>query len=421
MQLLSTLRNALRIPDLRKRILFTFWMLVVYRVGSRIPIPGIDKQAIAEFFGGGLFGFLDMFAGGALTNFTIFALNVTPYITASIVMQLLTLVIPKLEEWSQEGAEGRKRINSITRYLTVALALIQAFGMSFGIRSAIVDPTIGNITVIALTMTAGTAFLMWLGEQITEYGIGNGISLIIFAGIVSGLPMGLVNIVQLTLAGAVNIINVLMLLAIAVFVLIAIVWMQEGQRKVPVQYSKRVVGRKVYGGQSSHIPIKVNQAGVIPVIFASSVLLFPMTIAQFVQHPIAQAIANALDFQTTLYQVLYATFIIFFTYFYTAITWNPTDVANNMKKYGGFVPGIRPGRRTAQYLDRILTRLTLVGALFLAAVSVMPAFITQITDFPAGSLYFGGTGLLIVVGVALETMKQIESHLLMRHYKGFIK
>jgi len=417
---LDTLRRAVRIGDLRRRILFTLAMIVVFRVGTHVPVPGIDPSAIARMFGEGtIFSLLDLFSGGALSTFSVFAMSITPYINATIIMQLLTMVIPRLEKLSKEGEEGRKTIARYVRYLTVVLALIQAVGMSFGFRNAVRDPNFTSFAVIALTLTAGTAFLMWLGEQITEKGIGNGISLIIFAGIVSRLPAGTGNIIRYLTVGRVTVLNLLVLALIGAAVIAAVVWIQEGQRRVPVQYAKRIVGRRMYGGQSTHIPVRINQAGVIPVIFASSVLAFPVTIASFIQHPIAQRVQELFNYGGTLYTTVFAMLIIFFTYFYTALVFNPADMANNIRKYGGFVPGIRPGRPTAAYLDRILTRITLPGAIFLATVAIMPNFVMAIANIPG--LYFGGTALLIVVGVALETMKQIEAHLLLRHYQGFLR
>jgi len=404
-KLLETLRRAFKIPDLRRRILFTLYMFAVFRVGAFVPVPGVDIDAIRELVSqpGTLFGFLDIFAGGALSRFSIFAMSITPYINASIIMQLLTMVIPQFEEWQKEGEEGRRKLTRYTRYGTVVLGLIQAIGTTFFMRNlgALQSVDALSIAVIAITLTAGTAFLMWLGEQITEYGIGNGISLLIFAGIVSRLPQGTINTVQMLLAGVITWYNLMLMAILGLAVIALIVYIQEGQRRVPVRYAKRVVGRKMYGGQSTHIPMRINSAGVIPVIFASSVLAFPPTIAQFIDHPIAQSIAEALDMGTPLYTILYALFIIFFTFFYTAVQFNPVDVADNIKKYGGFVPGMR------------------AGAIFLAAVAVMPTFFGRLVDIP--SLYFGGTALLIVIGVALETMKQIEAHLSMRHYEGFMR
>ena len=418
----QTLRNALRISDLRRRLLFTLYMILILRVGAHIPVPGVDINVIKRLFQEGtLWGWLDMFSGGAFKSFTVMAMNVTPYITASIIIQLLTIVIPSWEKMMKEGGEeGRKKMTQWTRYGTVVLGLIQAYGMAYGLREAVIAPTFASFTLIALTLTAGTAFLMWLGEQITEKGIGNGISLIIFAGIVSRLPSGAGNLYQYLVSGRINILNVLVLAILAVAVIAAVVWVNEGQRRISVQYAKRVVGKKVYGGQSTHIPMRVNQAGVIPVIFASSILLFPATVAQFIPNAVFQRIASALTPQGNWYYFLYSLFIIFFTYFYTAITFNPVEVSNNIKKYGGFIPGLRPGRPTSEYLAKVLERITLPGALFLAFIAgVLPMAARALTDIP--SVYLGGTALLIVEGVALETMKQLESHLLMRHYQGFLK
>jgi len=418
--MLQALRSALKISDLRKKIIFTLLMFLVFRIGAHIPVPGINLDVIAEIMGKGqLLGFFDVISGGAFRNFSIFAMSITPYINASIIMQLLTVVVPFLERLAKEGAEGRKKIVEYTRYLTVILGFIQAIGISFGLRSALVDTSLGSIVLIALTLTAGTAFLMWLGEMITEKGIGNGISLIIFAGIVSSLPAGLASIYAYVTAGTTNILVVILFAIIALVVIVGIVAIQEGQRRIPVQYAKRVVGRKVYGGQSTHIPIKVNSAGVIPVIFAMSILLFPGTIASwFPDNSFALWITTVFNFQSFFYNLLYAMFIIFFTYFYSAITFNPMDVADNIKKYGGFIPGLRPGRPTSEYIAKVMNRITLVGAVFLAAIAVLPTLLISTTGLP---VYFGGTALLIVVGVALETMKQLEASLLMRHYEGFMK
>lgn len=418
--MLDSLRNAWKIPDLRQRIIFTGLIFLIFRIGSHIPVPNIDTAQIQEFLETGtLFGFLDLFAGGALTSFSVFALSIMPYITASIILNLLTVVIPALERLAKEGQEGRKKLAQYTRYGTVILAFTQAVGMSLWMRPAVIDPSFLTFFVIAITLTAGTTFLMWLGEQITEKGIGNGISLLIFAGIVSRLPAGLGQLVSYMQVQAINILNVLALLLVVLAVVVGIIYILEGQRRITVQYAKRVVGRRIYGGQSTHIPLKVNQAGVIPIIFASSVLMFPATVAAFIDHPWAQSVAQWLDFGTPLHTVLYVLLTIFFTYFYTAITFNPADVADNMKKYGGFIPGLRPGQKTAEYIEKVLNRLTLAGAIFIATVAVLPVFIGRITGIEG--IYFGGTGVLIAVGVALETMKQIEAQMLMRHYEGFMK
>lgn len=418
--MLSALSNILKITELRQKIMFTLAMFLVFRAGTHIPVPGVNPAVIEQLFTtGNLFGLLDLFAGGALSKFSVFAMSITPYINASIIMQLLTVVVPKFEQWAKEGDEGRKKITQLVRYGTVLLGFIQALGMAFGLKVAIINPGLGSILLIALTLTAGTVFLMWLGEQITEKGIGNGISLIIFAGIVSRLPDGLFVIYEYLKAGTISIFNVLLFLIIAVAMIVFVIAIQQGQRKVPVQYAKRVVGRKMYGGHTSHIPIKVNQAGVIPIIFASSVLMFPVTIAQFIDIDWVKAVAKWFEWGTPLQTTLYALLIVFFTYFYTAVTMNISDMAENMKKYGGFIPGLRPGKPTADYLDRIMTRITLVGAIFLALIAVMPNFVAWATNIQG--VYFGGTALLIVVGVALDTMKQIEALVLMRHYQGFMK
>ncbi len=417
----DAVRNIWKIPDLRKRFIFTLVMFLVFRIGTHIPVPGIDVSKIEGLFQGGtVFGFLDLFSGGALSRLSLFALNIYPYITATIVMQLLTIIVPKLEEMAKEGGEeGKKKLTQYSRYGTVFLALIQAVALTFTLKSAVIDWGWYSGIVITVSLITGTVFLMWLGEQITERGIGNGISLIIFAGIVSRLPAGAVNLVQYVRVGSINIFNLIVLFVVGAFIIAGVIWVQEGSRKIPVQYAKRVVGRKVYGGQSTHIPMKVNQAGVIPVIFASSLLVFPLTIARLINNSFIQNIAKYLEFGTPVNTVMYVSLIIFFTYFYTAITFNPIEVANNLKKYGGFIPGIRPGRPTSDYLNRILTRITLAGALFLAFVAVMPDLVVRVTGIPG--ITFGGTSLLIVVSVVLETMRQIESQMLMRHYKGFMK
>lgn len=422
--MLDALRNSLKIPDLRRKILYTAAMLAVFRAGSFIPVPGVNATALAQQLGvdgGNIFGFLNLFTGGALGRFTVFALGVSPYITASIVIQLLTIVIPKLEELSKEGPEGRRIITQYTRYATVVLALIQAFGTTmmaknWGVTS---NSSFFGLLLIMVTLTAGTSFLMWLGEKISEKGIGNGISLLIFVNIVAAMPGGAVNAVKAVGEGGLSIFSLILYLIIAVVVIAAVVMVTQGQRRVPVQYAKRVVGRKVYGGQSTHIPLKVNQAGVIPVIFASSVLTFPLTLAQFI--PAVDVINRWIGYGTFGYNLLYVILVVFFTYFYTAVTFDPIEVATNMKKNGGYIPGLRPGKPTADYLDRVLSRITLPGAIFLAVIAVLPFVVAAVTKVPSNILYFGGTGLLIIVGVALDTMQQIEAHLLMRHYEGFLK
>ncbi len=418
--MLSALSNILKITELRQKVVFTLAMFLVFRAGTHIPVPGVDVSVIEQMFtSGNLFGLLDLFSGGALSKFSIFAMSITPYINASIIMQLITVVVPTFEQWSKEGEEGRKKLTQITRYGTVLLGFIQAIGMAIGLKAAIINPGIASTLLIALTLTAGTTFLMWLGEQITEKGIGNGISLIIFAGIVSRLPDGLYMLYQYLTAGTINIFNVLLFAIIALAMIVLVIAITQGQRRIPVQYAKRVVGRKTYGGHSTHIPLKVNQAGVIPIIFASSVLMFPVTIAQFVDIAWVKTVAGWFAWGTPLQTFLYALLIIFFTYFYTAVTLNISDMAENMKKYGGFIPGLRPGKPTADYLDRVMTRITLAGSIFLAGIAILPNFIAAVTNIPG--LNFGGTALLIVVGVALDTMKQIEAIVLMRHYQGFMK
>ncbi|MEN6411264.1 MAG: preprotein translocase subunit SecY [Veillonellales bacterium] len=418
--MLSALSNILKITELRQKVVFTLAMFLVFRAGTHVPVPGVDASVIEQLFtSGNLFGLLDLFSGGALSKFSVFAMSITPYINASIIMQLLTVVVPKFEQWAKEGEEGRKKITQITRYGTVLLGFIQALGMAFGLKMAVINPGIGSILLIALTLTAGTTLLMWIGEQITEKGIGNGISLIIFAGIVSRLPDGIGVIYKYLTAGTISYFNVLFFAIIAVAMIVFVIAITQGQRRIPVQYAKRVVGRKMYGGHSTHIPLKVNQAGVIPIIFASSVLMFPVTIAQFIDVPWVKTVADWFAWGTPLQTTLYALLIIFFTYFYTAVTLNISDMAENMKKYGGFIPGLRPGKPTADYLDRVMTRITLAGSIFLALIAILPNFVVWATSIQG--VYFGGTALLIVVGVALDTMKQIEALILMRHYQGFMK
>lgn len=418
--MIATLRSAWKLDDLRRKMVFTLAMLLVFRIGVHIPVPGINIRVIEELIARGqLLGFFDIISGGAFKNFSIFAMSITPYINASIIMQLLTVVVPYFERLAKEGEEGRKKMSEYIRYGTVILGFIQALGISMGLRTAIQQPGLASTLIIAVSLTAGTAFLMWLGELITEKGIGNGISLIIFAGIVSRVPSGVVAIYEYLAAGTTNIFVILLFAIVALAVIAAIVGIQEGQRRIPVQYAKRVVGRRIYGGQSTHIPLKVNQAGVIPIIFAISIMMFPGTLASwFPDNRFAIWVTNIFNFRTVWYNIMYALLIIFFTYFYTSITFNPNDVADNMKKYGGFIPGLRPGRPTAEYIQKVSSRITLAGAVFLAAVAVLPSILMSATALP---LYFGGTSLLIVVGVALDTMKQIESNLLMRHYQGFLK
>lgn len=429
-------QNITRIPELKRRVLITLALLAVYRIGVFIPSPGIDTGLMEQFFSaqgqGTIFGLIDMFSGGALRRFSIFALGIMPYISASIILQLLTVVVPHLERLSKEGEAGRKKIVQYTRYGTVILSLIQGFGISIGLRqmqvggSFVVSPEagVGFHFLTMITLTAGTAFIMWLGEQITERGVGNGISLIIFAGIVAEIPGALTKLVAMMSLGEINLFMALIIGALAVGVVAAIIVVERGQRRIPVQYAKRVVGRRIYGGQSTHLPLRVNTSGVIPPIFASSVLMFPLTITQFITpdfkeaHPFIQSLLDMMSPSHLVYNLLYVGLIIFFCYFYTAVTFNPVDVADNMRKYGGYIPGIRPGKPTAEFIDRVLTRITFGGALYLAAVCVLPQVL--ITEFNV-PFYFGGTSLLIVVGVALDTMAQIEAHMLTRHYEGFLK
>ncbi|MGB6410047.1 MAG: preprotein translocase subunit SecY [Candidatus Deferrimicrobiaceae bacterium] len=427
--MLNAFQNITKVPELKKRLFQTALLLTVYRIGVYIPTPGIDTQSLTALFNaqsGTLFGLIDMFSGGAVSRFSIFTLGIMPYISASIIIQLLTVVIPQLEKLSKEGELGRRKITQYTRYGTILLSVIQGLGISVGIEnvtgvgaaSLVYNPGWGFRLMTVLTLTSGTAFLMWLGEQITERGIGNGISLIIFAGIVARFPSGLVRTFTLIRTGEMGIFIGLLLLLIMVSVVAIIIYFERAHRRIPVQYARRIVGRKIYGGQSTHLPLKVNTAGVIPPIFASSILLFPATLSNFIKHPVTQKISQTLTPGNVSYEGLYIVFIIFFCYFYTAVTFNPVDVADNMKKYGGFVPGIRPGKKTAEYIDRILTRITLGGALYVSAVCVLPSILISRFNVP---FYFGGTGLLIVVGVAMDTIQQIESHLITRHYEGFLK
>ncbi len=422
-------QNIFKIPELKKRILFTIGMLAVYRVGVHVPVPGIDAVALASFFArakGTLLGLFDMFSGGALERLSVFALGIMPYISASIILQLLTVVIPHLERLSKEGEAGRKKITQYTRYGTVILSIIQGFGISVGLESmaspggapVVIHPGWGFRLMTVITLTAGTAFIMWLGEQITERGIGNGISLIIFAGIVARMPTAIGNTFRLMSTGEMGIFGILILLALMIAVVAFIIYVEQGQRRIPVQYAKRVIGRKMYGGQSTHLPLKINTSGVIPPIFASSIIMFPATIASFIKVPWMQNIANAMRPGNVAYELLYVGFIFFFCYFYTAVTFNPVDVADNMKKNGGYIPGIRPGKRTADYIDKVLTRITLGGAVYVSAVCVLPSILISKFNVP---FYFGGTALLIVVGVAIDTIAQIESHMISRHYEGFLK
>jgi preprotein translocase subunit SecY len=422
----ASLQNIFNIPELRKRLLFTLLMLAVYRVGAHIPTPGVRGDALSEYLhqaASGLMGFFDMFSGGALSRVTIFALGIMPYITASIVLQLLTVVIPRLQALAKEGEAGRKKIVEYTRYGTVLIAAFQSFWMAVGIEKmgggAFVEAGGWSFRILTMiTLTAGTTFIMWLGEQITERGIGNGISLVIFAGIVAGFPRAVGNTVELVRVGQIPYYMLPAILAIVISVVAAIILMERGQRRIQIQYAQRMVGRKIYKGQSTHLPLKINSAGVIPPIFASSLLLFPATIAGFAEVPWVKGIASQLSPGKMLYTAVYVLLIVFFSFFYTAIVFNPVDIAENLKKYGGFIPGIRPGKKTSDFLYRVLTRITLGGALYLAAVCVLPDIFYKTFNV---TFYFGGTSLLIVIGVALDTVSQIESHLIQRHYGGFLK
>jgi preprotein translocase subunit SecY len=455
--MLQSLRNIWDIPDLRKRVLFTLAMLAIYRLGNHIPTPGINAQALIDFFEqnkGNWFGLVDMFSGGNLARVTIFALGIMPYISASIILQLLTVVWPYLEKLSKEGELGRRKITQYTRYGTVVLSIIQSLGIAAylekmtvaGTHRIVASPGWGFKVMTVLTLTTGTAFVMWLGEQITERGIGNGMSLLIFAGIVVGFPRGLVDTLQRIQRGDLSLLATLLLVAMMVVVIGVIVFVERGQRRITVQYAKRVVGRRMYGGQSTHLPLRVNTSGVIPVIFASSIIAFPQTIASFFQadNPWMRSVSEQLQWGMPLYNLLYVTFIIFFCYFYTSIVFNPDDVAENMRKYGGFIPGIRPGKKTAEYLDHILSRITFGGAIYLAIIALLPEFLITgfrvapipvigppidiwlsnnnlgwITEGLGLNFYFGGTSLLIIVGVAMDTVAQVEAQLIMRHYEGF--
>ncbi len=430
--MIGSLSNIWKIPELKQRILFTFALLAVYRIGVHIPTPGIDGQALSAFFaeasraGSTLMEFFDMFSGGALRQLTIFALGIMPYISASIILQLLTVVIPYLDKLKKEGEAGQKKITQYTRYGTVLLSAVQGFGISIGLENMqsptgvhiVMNPGWAFRLMTVLTLTSGTVFLMWLGEQISERGIGNGISLIIFAGIVARIPSAVINSMRLLRTGDIQPFLMLGIMVLMLLVVGFIVFMEAGQRRIRIQYAKRVVGRRMYGGQSTHLPLKVNTSGVIPPIFASSVIVFPATIAQFVNHPLMNRASQALAPGSLIYIGLTIVLIFFFCYFYTAIIFNPVDVADNMRKYGGYVPGIRPGRRTADFIDRVLTRLTFVGAIYLSAIVILPTVLIKQFNVP---FYFGGTALLIVVGVAMDTMQQVESHLVMRHYEGFMK
>ena len=427
--MLEGLGSVSKIPELQRRILFTFLLLAVYRIGVYIPTPGIDNVALLSYFEqakGSLFGMMDMFAGGAFSNFSIFALGIMPYISSSIILQLLTVAIPHLERLSKEGETGRRKITQYTRYGTVVLSTIQGFGIAWGLQHMagpsgapiVLQPGWSFIIMTVITLTSGTAFIMWLGETITEKGIGNGISLIIFAGIVCRMPAAIGNTYQLLTSGELRVLVILLLTFMMIFVIGAIVFVEGGQRRIPVQYAKRVVGRKMFGGQTTHLPLKINSAGVIPPIFASSVIMFPATIANFAPQSWMKDIASYLLPGKVGYELLYVAFIFFFCFFYTAVTFKPDDVADNMKKFGGFIPGLRPGKKTAEYIEDVLEKLTFSGAIYVSLVCVLPSILISQLNTP---FYFGGTALLIVVGVAMDTASQIESHLLTRQYEGFMK
>lgn len=418
----SVIANLFANKELKDRILFTFMMFVIFRLGVHIPVPGVDASVIESLFtSGNLFGFLDLFSGGALSKFSIFAMSITPYINSSIIMQLLAAVIPTLEEWRKDGQEGFKKIQKVTRYFTIFLAAVQAFGMTYALRinNALVDNSWLYFVFVVVVLTAGTCLLMWIGEKITEHGIGNGISLIIFCGIVARFPQAITTVIDYLKVGTISPFQLLLFLVIALVMILMVIEVNEGQRRIPIQYAKRVIGRRMYGGHSTYLPLKVNQAGVIPIIFASSILMLPVTLAQFVHIGWVQAVGNFFGWGTWPNTICYGFLIFIFTYFYTAISVNIKDLADNMKKYGGFIPGIRPGQPTMMYVDKVLSRITLTGAVFLAFVAILPNFIGNITGIQG--VYFGGTSLLIIVGVALDTMRQAQSYMVTRNYQGFIK
>lgn len=427
--MLDTFQNIFKIPELKKRVLFALGMLAVYRIGCHIPTPGIDGQALAHFFKqaqGTLLGMFDMFSGGALEKLTVFALGIMPYISSSIIFQLLTVVVPAIEKLSKEGEAGRKKIIQYTRYGTIVLSVVQAMGISIGLESmrgpagelVVPSPGWGFRIMTIITLTAGTAFIMWLGEQMSEKGVGNGISLIIFAGIVCRIPSAIGTSIRLLSVGQLSLFVLLLVLIVMFAVIALIVFVERAQRRMPIHYAKRVVGLKTYGAQTSHLPLKINMSGVIPPIFASSIIMFPATIANFINVPWVQRAAKSLSPGNWAYEILYVAFIVFFCYFYTAVTFNPIDVAENIKKHGGYIPGIRPGKETSEYLDKVLTKLTFVGAIYISAVCVLPSLLISKFNLP---FYFGGTALLIAVGVGMDTVAQIESHLITRSYEGFMK
>lgn len=427
--MLDALKNIFVIPELKKRVLFSLGMLAVYRIGCNIPTPGIDRVALAHFFKqaqGTLLGLFDMFSGGALERLSVFALGIMPYISASIIFQLLTVVVPTIEKLSKEGEAGRKKITQYTRYGTVVISIVQGLGIAIGLESmrgpagelVVPSPGWSFRLLTVLTLTAGTAFIMWLGEQMSERGIGNGISMIIFAGIVVGIPGAVLNTVKLLNAGQLSLFVIIFAVALMVAVVAAIVFVERGQRRLPIHYAKRVVGLKTFNSQTSHLPLKVNMAGVIPPIFASSIIMFPATVANFIDVPWIQQASKLLMPGHWVYNVIFVAFVVFFCYFYTAVTFNPMDVAENIKKHGGYIPGIRPGKETSEFMDSVLTRLTFAGAIYISVVCVMPSFLIDSFHLP---FYFGGTALLIAVGVGMDTVAQIESHLIARNYEGFLK
>ncbi len=424
--MLESVQNIFKIPELRKRILFSLAMLAVYRIGCHIPTPGIDGAALAKFFEqaqGNLLGMFDMFTGGALQRLSVFALGIMPYISSSIIFQLLTVVVPAIEKLSKEGEAGKKKIIQYTRYGTVVLSVVQGIGISIGLESmgVVMNPGWSFRIMTVLTLTAGTAFLMWLGEQMSERGIGNGISLIIFAGIVDRIPTAAVNSLKLVASGSLPLFGLIFVVLVMVAVIAGIVFVERGQRRLPIHYAKRVVGLKTYGAQTTHLPLKVNMSGVIPPIFASSIIMFPATIANFINIAWVKEAAGKMVPGNWQYDLFYVAFIVFFCYFYTAVTFNPVDVAENVKKHGGYIPGIRPGKETSDYLDRVLTKLTFAGAIYISLICVLPSLLIGLFNLKSLPFYFGGTGLLIAVGVGMDTMAQIESHLITRSYEGFMK
>ncbi|MBO8131461.1 MAG: preprotein translocase subunit SecY [Candidatus Marinimicrobia bacterium] len=437
--MIQQFQNIIKIPELKRRILYTLGLLTVFRIGAHIPIPGIDTEVLGAAirnFSNTLFGLYDLFAGGAFRKATVFALGIMPYISASIILQLLGAVFPYLQKLQREGEEGRKKITQMSRYLTVLIALLQAFGISQFLMSpqmsarigdrlypVVPNPGVGFVLLTMLTLTTGTILLMWIGERITERGIGNGVSLIIMVGILARFPNVVISEITLIKEGVRGIFTEVILIALMFVIVGFVVLLTQGTRKIPVQYAKRIVGRKVYGGQATHIPLRVNSAGVMPIIFAQAIMFLPSTIATFFPNSeFIQGIMRFFSIQSVIYWIIYGIFIIFFTYFYTAIVFNPVEVADNMKKYGGFIPGIRPGKKTSEFIDNVLTRVTLPGSIFLAFIAVFPYVLMKVTkiNYDLASFY-GGTSLLIIVGVALDTLQQIESHLLMRHYDGFLK